>query len=243
MSAGNIDFVDFTPPQTVPFSDVAIRLSGSDNVAIAKANLQANTKLVVDETLTVTLQNFIPGGHKIAMVPVPVDEPVRRYGQIIGFATQAIEPGQHVHSHNLALKEFERDYAFGVDVQPVEFVPPEARRTFMGYKRANGKVGTRNFIAIIASVNCSSHTVREIAHYFTSERLAEYPNVDGVIALAHHLGCASRIGSEDYLMLQRTLAGMANNPNVGAYILVGLGCETNQINETGEKGLFHAFQN
>ena len=133
MSAGNIDFVDFTPPQTVPFSDVAIRLSGSDNVAIAKANLQANTKLVVDETLTVTLQNFIPGGHKRALVLGPVDEPVRRYGQIIGFATQVIEPGQHVHSHNLALKEFERDYAFGVDVQPVAFVPPDERRTFLGY--------------------------------------------------------------------------------------------------------------
>src|SRR5690606_9475193 len=119
------------------------------------------------------------------------------------------------------------DYAFGVDVSPVAFVPPAERRTFDGYLRPDGRVGTRNYIAVIASVNCSAHVCREIAHAIGPDILAQYPNVDGVIALSHLSGCANRIGSEDYVLLQRTLAGMATHPNVGGYIIVGLGCETN----------------
>src|SRR5262249_30817346 len=148
---------------------------------------------------------------------------IRRYGQIIGFATQPIQPGDHVHIHNLAVGDFARDYAVGTDVKPVEYVPKGQRRTFMGYKRADGRIGTRNYIAVLASVNCSAHTVREIAHHFTPERLAPYPNVDGVIALAHGSGCATAAGSEDYDLLQMTMAGTACNANVGAYIMVGLG--------------------
>jgi altronate dehydratase len=117
---------------------------------------------------------------------------------------------------------------FGVDYEPVALVPEAERRTFMGYARPDGRVGTRNMIAVIATVNCSAHTSHQIAHYFTPERLAEYPNVDGVIALTHTYGCASRIGHEDYQLLARVLTGMARHPNVGAAIFVSLGCETNQ---------------
>jgi altronate hydrolase len=235
MSIGTIDFVDFTPPQTVPLHQVAIRLHAQDHVAIAKTNLVAGTTLLLEEGEPVKVQQFIPSGHKVALSEVVPEAPVRRYGQIIGFASQAIQPGDHVHTQNLDVKDFARDYAFGVDVKPIDYVPEAERRTFMGYKRANGQVGTRNYIALISSVNCSAHTSREIAHYFTPERLAAYPNVDGVIALTHQSGCATRLGGPDYLLLQRTLAGMARHPNIGAFILVGLGCETNQISDLVER--------
>ncbi len=239
MSIDPINLVDLPSAGIVPLQDVAIRLHREDQVAIAKTNLQAGTTLILgDNTGTssrILLRGFIPSGHKIALDDVANGDPLRRYGQIIGFATQPIQPGDHVHTHNLSVKDFDRDYAFGVDVAPVTYIPEGERRTFLGYKRANGKVGTRNYIAVIASVNCSAHTCREIARHFTPDRLAAYPNVDGVIALTHASGCATRIGGEDYIMLQRTLAGMARNPNVGAYILVGLGCETNQISDLTER--------
>ncbi len=224
-----INFADFTPPGRSALDELALRLHPGDQVAIAKASLSAGAVLGLPGGDAVTVRQFIPAGHKVALEAVPAQEAVRRYGQIIGFATQPIAPGDHVHSHNLGLKMFDRDYAFGVDARPVNLLPPPQRRTFLGYRRANGRVGTRNTIALIASVNCAAHTSREIARHFTPQRLAAFPNVDGVIALTHHLGCTTRIGGDDYRMLQRTLAGMARNPNVAAFIFVGLGCETNQI--------------
>ena len=231
MNTGTIDFVEVTSAGAMPLQDAAVRLHPEDHVAVAKTNLQAGTILVLDDATQITVRGFIPAGHKVALRAVVHSDSIRRYGQIIGFATRPIKPGDHVHTHNLSVKDFDRDYAFGVDVKPVAYVPPDERRTFLGYKRANGKVATRNTIAVIASVNCASHTSRKIAAYFTPERLAAYPNVDGVIALTHHIGCTTRVGSADYFMLQRTLAGIARNPNVGAYLFVGLGCETNQISE------------
>jgi altronate hydrolase len=231
MSVGKVRFFDTTPAGDIAFHEVALHLHPSDDVAIAKVVLQAGTRLQREGTAPVELRQFIPSGHKIALRSVGVGEPVRRYGQIIGFATQPIAPGDHVHIHNLAVGDFARDYAFGAEVRPVEFIPEKERRTFMGYQRPDGRVGVRNYIAVLASVNCSAHTVREIAHYFTPERLAAYPNVDGVIALAHGSGCGMKNGGADYAILQRTMAGMARHPNVGAYIMVGLGCETNQITE------------
>ncbi len=134
-----------------------------------------------------------------------------------------------MHTHNLGLGGLDLDYAYSSDIPEVRYVPAADRRTFMGYRRADGRSGTRNYIAVISSVNCSAHTVRKIAHAFTREKLAAFPNVDGVIPIAHGFGCATRAGSEDYQLLQRTLAGIAVHPNIGGYLLVGLGCETNQL--------------
>lgn len=232
MSTLNVNLLDSTPLGIVPLNQVAIRLHPTDdNVAIARISLQAGTTLQLDNGEQVILNQLVPSGHKFALQTINTGEAVRRYGQVIGFTTQDIAPGEHVHTHNLGVKDFEREYLIGVDIKPVDFVPEGERRTFMGYKRADGRVGTRNMIAVISTVNCSAHTVREIAHYFTPERLAAYPNVDGVIPIAHGFGCAVQIGGEDYVLLQRTLAGMANNPNIGAFILIGLGCETNQITD------------
>ena len=235
----NIDLISLAEPATVQFDDVAIQLHPDDDVAVAKVTLVSDTTINVRRTSEVRrtdihVSQLIPSGHKLAIRDVGQGQPIRRYGQVIGFAKQPIKIGEHVHVHNCAVAEFERDYAFGIDVKLVDFVPQNQRRTFMGYRRADGRVGTRNYIAVIGSVNCSAFTVKQIAHHFTAELLRDSPNVDGVIPIAHGFGCATRVGSEDYTLLQRTLAGMAAHANVGAYILVGLGCEVNQISELVE---------
>jgi altronate hydrolase len=231
MSSANVLFVETPEAGRVPLRQVAIRLHPTDHVVVAKTPLPPGMSLVLEDDSVVTVRQLVPSGHKLAVTSVASGEPIRRYGQIIGFATQTISAGEHVHSHNLSVADFARDYAFSADVQPVDYVPVGARRTFQGYLRADGRVGTRNLIAVIASVNCSAHTCREIARAFSDEMLAAYPNVDGVIALSHLSGCANRIGGDDYVLLQRTLAGMATHVNIGGYIIVGLGCETNQVGD------------
>ena len=234
MTIGNIQFFDAPLPGIVPFNEIAIHLNPADDVAIAKRPISPGVILLRDGAEDIPVNQFIPSGHKIALNPIGEGAPVRRYGQIIGFATRPIATGDHVHTHNLAVGDFIRDYAFCTEVKPVEFVHEHQRRTFLGYKRPDGRVGTRNYIAILASVNCSAHTIQEIARYFTTKRLAPYPNVDGVIALTHTSGCGVRVGGADYTILQRTIAGMARHANVGGYLMIGLGCETNQIQDIAD---------
>jgi altronate hydrolase len=218
-------------PGIQPLEIAALRLHPRDDVAIARRELHAGeTYRMAGDTgeAILTLNATIPAGHKLALHSMAEGEAVRRYGQVIGFASRPIHLGEYVHTHNLGVKDFERLAIPGVDAQPVEILSKGERRTFQGYPRPSGRTGTRNYLAVISTVNCSAHVCREIARYFSPEKLAEYPNVDGVIALAHPYGCSMRIDSPNYLLLQRTLAGMAQHPNVGAYVIVGLGCETNQ---------------
>ena len=155
--------------------------------------------------------------------------PVRRYGQVIGFATRDIAVGEHVHSHNLDIGALAADrYEVGVDVTPVAFHPPDEVRHFEGFKREDGRVGTRNYVAVISGVNCSASVSQFVKDRFRDVQ-RDYPNVDGVIAVTHKSGCGTRLLGEDHLALQRVLAGYAKHPNVAAYILVGLGCEGFQI--------------
>jgi len=201
-----------------------IRLHPADDVLIATRQLLPGTALVGADG---TVREPIPPAHKVAARAIKSGEPVRRYSQIIGFASADIAAGAHVHTHNLSMGEFERDYRVGQDVRPL---PVAAQRaTFMGYHRANGKVGTRNYIAVIASVNCSATVVRAIANHFTPQQLAAYPNVDGVLALPHPLGCGMGATGEGMDILRRTLVGYAQHPNFAGVLLVGLGCEQNQI--------------
>jgi altronate dehydratase len=194
--------------------------------------LPLGLSLALEPDSQVPLRQPIPSGHKVALQEIAPGEAVRRYGQVIGHASQAILPGEHIHVHNLGVQDFQREPAFGADAKAVAFTPQSQRRTFMGYERADGRVGARNYVAVISTVNCSAHAARQIAHYFSPfgeahdrpEQLTAYPNVDGVIALTHASGCPLQ-----YTLLQRTLAGVARHPNVGAYVLVGLGCETNQV--------------
>ncbi|HEX8587696.1 altronate dehydratase family protein [Pseudomonas sp.] len=209
-------------------SALFIRLNPLDNVLIARQTLSEGTYLDEEH---VTVSQPIPSGHKVAAVRVEQGQPLRRYGQIIGFASQPIEAGQHVHVHNVEMGDFSRDYAFGVDAHET----PKTEAFFQGIVRADGRVATRNYIGILTSVNCSATVARAIADRFRRdifpEALADYPNVDGVVALTHGSGCAIDSKGEAIDLLRRTLAGYAVHPNFAAVLVVGLGCETNQIQD------------
>ncbi|MBE7366248.1 UxaA family hydrolase [Ramlibacter pallidus] len=207
-----------------------IRLHPNDDVLIARAQLVGGT--VVEN---ITARGLIPPGHKVATRAIAPGEPVRRYNQIIGFASKPIAPGEHVHTHNLDVGPdggaFARDYAFGADVKPE---PPRREATFMGIKRADGRVATRNYIGVLSSVNCSATAARAIADHFSRltnpGALEPFPNVDGVVALTHGTGCGMDTEGLGMRILERTLAGYATHANFAAVIVVGLGCEANQIN-------------
>lgn len=212
---------------TFALTDRAVVLRAEDDVAIAKRPLAAGTVLE-DVGGRFEVRQDIPPGHKVARRAVAAGQPVRRYGQVIGFATRDIAPGDHVHTHNLAVGELAADrYQVGVDVRPVAYYPPEHMRYFDGFKREDGRVGTRNYVAIVSTVNCSASVSQFVKDRFRDVQ-RDYPNVDGVIAITHKSGCGTRLFGEDHLALQRVLAGYAKHPNVAAYILIGLGCEVNQ---------------
>ena len=205
-----------------------IRLHPDDGVLIARSSLPPGM-VVADGVTTV---ERIPAGHKVAIRPIAVGEPVRRYGQIIGFATVPIAPGQHVHTQNCGMGDFAKDYAFGVDVTPTPNFDLPA--TFEGIRRPDGRVATRNYIGILTSVNCSAHVAGMVADIFKKNPftgdnpLADFPNVDGVVALTHKTGCGMT-QDEPLALLRRTLGGYARHANFSAVVVLGLGCEVNQI--------------
>ncbi len=222
-------------------ASLTIRLHPADDVVIARSQLVGGTRLM-DENITVT--GLVPPGHKVATREIRAGEPVRRYNQIIGFASRDIAPGEHVHLHNLQMGAFDRDYAFGVDAKPTQYVAQPA--TFMGIVRRDGlnagKVATRNYIGILSTVNCSATVVRGIADAFMygplAAKLAEFGNVDGVVALTHGSGCGMDSNGESMQILRRTLAGYVRHPNFAGVLVVGLGCEANQISALfGAEGL------
>jgi altronate hydrolase len=211
----------------VPLTAVAVQLRPEDNVAVAARHLLPDREIQLADRV-LTLHDRVNLGHKFALVPIPKGSAVLKYGQIIGFASENIEPGQHVHVHNLDAGEFQRDYAFCADFRPPRTLPGTPR-TWMGYDRGDGRYGTRNYIAIISTVNCSASTSKYISERFrATDLLKQYPNVDGVVAITHKAGCAMQYDGPDHRQLDRTLAGFARHANVAAYILVGLGCETGQ---------------
>ena len=176
------------------FHDYALRLHPADNVAVLKRSLQSGVTLANREVRLTTAQP-IPAGHKVALAEIAPDAPVLKYGQIIGFARGRIAPGEHVHTHNVVVKAFARDHPFGADVRPVDFHPAEQMRYFPGYARAGGRVGTRNYVAVISSVNCSASVARYVADRFRSDEVRrDFPNVDGVVAFTHKSGCGIQPG-------------------------------------------------
>jgi altronate hydrolase len=181
------------------------------------------------------LRTPVPRGHKVAVAAVPAGGVIRKYNQVIGFASTDIAAGDHVHTHNVEFRAFERDYAYGADAVPTAYVPPEQRATFQGIVRSDGRVATRNYIGILTSVNCSATTAKIIADSVrASGLLAQYPGVDGVVALTHGAGCGMASSGEGFDVLQRTLTGYAAHPNFAGFLLLGLGCEVNQISSLTE---------
>jgi altronate hydrolase len=205
-----------------------IRLHPEDSVVIARATLLPGAP-VADN---VVAAERIPAGHKVAVRAIPQGEAIRRYGQIIGFASTPISPGRHVHVQNCEMGDFAKDYAYGVDARPTNFVTLPA--TFQGIRRADGRVATRNYIGILTSVNCSAHVADLVSGVFRrnpfsgEDPLADFPNVDGVAALTHKSGCGMT-EKEPLRLLRRTLAGYARHVNFSHVVVLGLGCEVNQI--------------
>ena len=185
---------------------LTIRLHAADNVVVARTDILPGTEIPGEG---VTLRDPIPGGHKLTTVAIPKGEALRKYDQIIGFAAEDLEPGRHAHVDTVELHAFERDPAPGTEARPTDYVPEAERAQFMGYRRANGAVGTRNYLGVLSTVNCSATVARYIAEAIGADELAGFPNVDGVVPLVHATGC-----------------GMASD---GEVLMVGLGCEVNQI--------------
>jgi arabinonate dehydratase len=215
--------------------NAVIHLNAADNVAIARVPLSPGQELRVNGGV-LSVEEPIPAGHKVAVKPVAAGENVLRYGQVIGRARMRIEPGRHVHTHNLAFEEQSFAYEFPegerTPASPSQDVP-----VFLGYPREDGRVGTRNYIAVVAASNCAAHTAELIASSYAGESLP--PNVDGVAAFPHGEGCGHTIGP-DTEQLQRTLAGVLDHPNVAAAIILGLGCEVNQIDHYLGRGTPHS---
>lgn len=193
-------------------------LNPADNVEIVTSRVEVEGKPLL-------------AGHKLARTDITAGAPVVKFGQVIGYATADIARGAHVHTHNCTFGAHDQDYEIGVDLEAARAAIPQlATRTFQGYRRANGQVGTRNYIALVATVNCSATVIRRAAEQVNSSGLlARYPNVDGVVAFAHGTGCAMATDGPGYQNLQRVLWGHATHPNVGAAIFVGLGCEVMQV--------------
>ncbi len=204
-------------------SQPAIRLAPSDNVAVALRDLS-----VGEAIMGVTVAGPVARGHKMALEPIAPGKNVIRYGQIIGEAKVAIDAGAHIHTHNLGMGAHQQDYAFSSAVQPLAIETSE--RSFQGFHRADGRVGTRNYIGLLTSVNCSGSVARFVAEAIEkSGLLDEFPNIDGVVPLVHGTGCGMSGKDEGYDTLFRTLSGYAQHPNFGGVLLLGLGCEVMQI--------------
>lgn len=205
-----------------------LKLGNNDDVAVALSPVRAGEFL---EELQLTALSDIPAGHKLALRSLRVGDPVRKFNQIIGFSTQPIAQGEHIHTQNLAVADFARDYAISVDASATEVAEPGLSASFPGFHRPDGRVGTRNYVGVLTTVNCSATVARRIAAHFTPEILSAYPNVDGVVAITHGTGCGMAEHGEAADLLRRVFAGYATHPNFASVLLLGLGCETNQIDQ------------
>ena len=205
---------------------LVIQLNRSDDVVIACQDVPAGTFL---DDYGLTVRDAVPAGHKIALRNIASGQLVRRYDQIIGFASEPIAAGQHVHVHNLRVQSFERDYAFCADAKPTRYVHPSA--TFSGIVRPDGRVATRNYLGVLTTVNCSATVAKRISEAFNGDALREYPNVDGVVAITHTTGCGMDINGEGMEVLRRTLSGYARHVNFCGILMIGLGCEVNQAED------------
>jgi altronate hydrolase len=205
---------------------LALRLDPNDNVAIARRALSRGS--VLSEYAGVVVGDVIPAAHKVAIADIEQSEPVRRYGQIIGFASRPIQCGEHVHTHNLAMGAYQRDHAFGADVRKPEVAAEPA--TFLGFLRPDGRVGTRNYIGVVSTVNCSASVTKLVVEHFSKAGMLDaYPNVDGVVPITHSFGCCIDHHGDGVNQLRRTLGGYVKHANFAGVVVIGLGCEANQM--------------
>jgi altronate dehydratase len=207
-------------------SSELIHLNSRDNVAVSRQELSSGHVIKPHELMC---KSHIPAGHKIAVTDIDKDAPVYKYGSGIGYAATKIQKGDHVHSHNLYMKDISQEYAVGIDKRDTRFTDSDNGATFNGYVRKNGRVGTRNYIGVLSTVNCSASVSHFIADACNKTLAHRFDNIDGVVGLSHGAGCCMTIGGEGLAILQRTMAGFAQNPNFGGILVVGLGCEVNLV--------------
>ncbi len=213
-------------PAMTESTKLTIRLHPADNVVVARSDILPGTEIPGE---SVSVRDHIPAGHKLITAPIAKGEAVRKYNQIIGFATEDLVPGRHAHLDTMELRAFERDPAPGTEARPTDYIPEPERASFMGYRRANGSVGTRNYLGVLSTVNCSATVARYVAEAISKEELDAFPNIDGVVPLVHATGCGMASTGEGYANLQRALWGHARHPNFAGILMIGLGCEVNQI--------------
>lgn len=206
-------------------SNPTIRLDERDNVVVARRDIPAGTRIAEEN---IVCRELIPAGYKVAARAIGRGMPVLKYNSVIGYADCDIEPGTMMHSHNINIDNVEKDYAFSRDYVPTEYVPEGQRPKFMGIVRPNGKVATRNYIGVFTASNCAATVVRKITNYFTPERLAAYPNVDGVVPFIIDGGCGLPYGGP-LEQLRRTIGGYIRNPNIYGAVVCALGCERDNI--------------
>lgn len=209
-----------------------ILLHADDNIAVAACHVPSGVEINVGST-RLTTRDAIELGHKVAVSPIDKGQPIKKFGQTIGFASRDIPAGTWVHTHNVVLGELELDYAIASDI-PAD-PDPITGRTFMGYRRQDGRVATRNYVGIVSTVNCSASTSKYAAQQFDRALLEQYEHIDGIVPLVHKAGCAMQYGGEDHQQLNRVLSGFAKHANIGAYVVVGLGCETGPGSFLAEK--------
>jgi len=209
-------------------SSPVIRLNAADNVVVAAKVLSPDQKIASENIVCLSA---IDPGHKVATTAIAKGENIRKYGQIIGVAASDIRPGEHVHTHNIAMAHYDRHYEYGIETRPTDYVAETDRALFDGIVRSNGRVGTRNYIGVMASCHCSASVTRWIAQAFDEKALADFPNVDGVVAMDHPSGCGLADHGDGIEYLRRTLSGWAHHPNFAGIVLIGHGCEINQIDD------------
>ena len=202
-------------------------LHDRDEIAVARQHVPEGFQFQVPGSGEMVItREPIEFGHKVSVKKIASGSPVRKFGQIIGFATAEIEAGSWVHLHNLGMGELSQTYEIGVDI-PAD-PDPILGRTFQGIVRPDGRIATRNYVGIISTVNCSATASKYVADAINADLLADYPNIDGVVALTHKGGCAFEFAGSDHQQLARTMGGFAHHPNIGAYLVIGLGCEASQ---------------
>ena len=204
--------------------NLTVKLNENDNVATALREINPG-----ESTQNLQSISKIPKGHKISLRKIKQGEKIIKYDQLIGIARKDILAGEHVHVENTDFQSTDHDYEYSTSIKLPNMIEPEKRPTFKGYKRRNGKVGTRNYIGILTSVNCSATAAKNIAEFFTDEKLSAYPNVDGVVSFTHGTGCGMADSGDGFDALQRVLLGYIQHPNLAGILLIGLGCEANQI--------------
>lgn len=208
-----------------------LHLAADDDVAVALEELSPGATAAAADGASVTALSGIPRGHKVALRDLAAGTLVRKYGHVIGVTTAPIRAGEHVHVQNLGMPEGASALASG-GAQPAAPapLPADLRRAFMGIRRPDGRVATRNYVGVLTTVNCSATVARQVARRTEDAIAALHPDgVDGVVALTHGTGCGMADVGEGWDLLRRTLQGYARHPNIGALVVIGLGCEVNSV--------------